>query len=129
MSFYHDDIYDAALNALDVADELWLVEGYTNGDSYATCSTNKRAGTDTFTLGAVAAADAAGENGRKRVISAGTSLGNATASATGLLSYILVDTGNSKVIGQGAEASGQDITSGNPVVAGEITFRFYNVTT
>jgi hypothetical protein len=126
MSFIATAALDAALDYIGTnADELWLVEGYTNGESYAAAQAKQVASTGTFTLAAAGAANATGEVGRSRVIATGTAMGNASASATGTLSYVLVDTGGTAVLAEGVEASGQDITSGNPVVAGEITFRLY----
>lgn len=110
--FVHADVLDGGLNAIKTAaTKMYLISGYTDGDSYATviaAALNAgvtMASTD-FTLGS---------SGNNRTLTSATKTGAATASAATPDLHIAFTDGSAKVLWVTDETSDQAITSGNTI--------------
>lgn len=115
--FYNPDVLDNGLQyIIDQAAgnvDLLLIEGYTQGDSYATVDAAKLCTVDL--VGGDMTLGNQGTLGRELTVAAKTGTASGSSGATPDLHIAIVDVTNSAVLAVTDETSDQVITSGNPI--------------
>lgn len=112
MAWAHQDVLDNGPAYIKAnCDKMTVVSAYSPGDSYATVTANILA------EAAMANGDFTfGSSGSDRTLTTAAGKSDASANATGAaVTFVFVDTINSKVLWETNETSGQTVTAGNPV--------------
>jgi len=130
MATYFDDtaVLDGLLDIIrQGSTQVWLIEAYSQGDSFAVVQGNVVADADSaITTGDFSASQAAGAGvGREMDFlgAAGTASATSTLHATGEGLHIALTNGTDTIYAVTDETSNQPIVSGNPVTFPSFTIR------